>query len=116
TNAPANRVYLDKSETERSAEPAAAGGMSLRVVVPAGVNWILRVEADGFKPATMPLKIVAGEETQLPMVMVPVGEAARPRAHGGGAARPATPGSTPPPPANGEKKHGSNPNIVDPFE
>jgi hypothetical protein len=71
TNAQAMRVYLDKSATERSTEPAAAGGGNLRVTVPPGVDWVLRVEADGFKPHSMPLRIGDGEDTALPIVLQP---------------------------------------------
>ena len=73
TNASASRVYLDKSATEKSDKPIAAGGGALRVPVPPDVDWMLRVEADGFKPYSMPLKIGDGEEMQLPVVLQPEG-------------------------------------------
>jgi serine/threonine-protein kinase len=71
TNAQATRVYLDKSATEKSPTPTAAGGSNLRINVPPNVDWILRVEADGFKTQTMPLRIGDGEETALPVVLSP---------------------------------------------
>jgi serine/threonine protein kinase len=71
TNALATRVFLDKSATEKSAAPAAAGGSNLRVTVPPNVDWILRIEADGYKTQTMPLRIADGEETALPVVLQP---------------------------------------------
>ncbi len=71
TNTLATRVYLDKSATERSEKPTAAGGQNLRLSVPPDVDWILRVEADGFKPTTMPLRIGEGEEQGLPVVLQP---------------------------------------------
>jgi serine/threonine-protein kinase len=71
TNAQATRVFLDKSATEKSATPAAAGGSNLRVTVPPNVDWILRIEADGFKTQTMPLRIGDGEEQALPIVLAP---------------------------------------------
>ena len=39
--------------------------------MPPDVDWILRVEADGFKPTTMPLRIGEGEEQGLPVVLQP---------------------------------------------
>ena len=111
TNAVATRVFLDKSATEPSSEPAAAGGMNLTVNAPADVNWVVRVEADGFKPASMPLKIAAGQEISLPVSLVPI--AVPPKAHRPtvGAARPATPA------APGDKKAaGTNAEIVNPFD
>jgi hypothetical protein len=78
-NAPTAQVFLDPSATERAAKPAAAGGSSLRVQVPPDTDWILRVEATGFKTFTMPLRIGAGEDQALPLVLTP--EAPAPVAH-----------------------------------
>src|SRR5262245_45521336 len=100
TNAQSARVYLDRSSTERSATPVAAGGMSFKVDVPPGQVWYLRVEADGFKPVGMPLVIGPGEETTLPVwlnpadgsgVAAPPRPAAPARPSGGGPKRPAAP-------------------------
>jgi serine/threonine-protein kinase len=71
TNTSSTRVYLDPSAQERSATPIAAGGDHLRVSVPPNKDWILRVESDGYKPHTMPLRIGDGEETALPVVLTP---------------------------------------------
>jgi serine/threonine-protein kinase len=109
------RVYLDKSATDRAAEPAAAGGMVLKVQVPSDVDWILRVEADGYKPVTMPLKIVAGEETALPVVMAPVVADKVRRATPGGARPPRPAAANAPQTGTPEKKGPSNSNILDPF-
>jgi serine/threonine-protein kinase len=71
TNAMATRLYLDKSATEKATDPVAAGGNNLHVQVPPNVDWILRVEAEGFKPLTMPFKIGEGVEQALPVVLTP---------------------------------------------
>jgi eukaryotic-like serine/threonine-protein kinase len=71
TNASAARVFLDRSREEHSKDPVAAGGSILRIRVPAG-DWFVRVEADGFQPGVVPLKLGEGEETSLSVPLVPI--------------------------------------------
>ena len=114
TNAQSMRVYLDKSATEKSPQPAAAGGGNLRVTVPPNVDWVLRVEAEGFKTHTLPLRIGDGEETALPVVLQP--DAPVPTAvvaKKGGSSTPKKVVDEPKPPA--EKKI-DNGKFLDPFE
>ena len=91
TNALGTKIFLDEPHpdgtVEKAATPAAAGGMNLKVQVPAGRDLVLRVEADGYKPVTMPIKVTAGDETALPVVLVAEAPAPPPPA-------PATPGAT----------------------
>jgi serine/threonine-protein kinase len=116
TNVNGTKIFLDKSEKEKSAEPVAAGGGLLKAQIPSGVEWILRVEADGYQTVTMPLKLAAGEETALPVGMAPIGSKVKPtvgRPSGKG-----KPGQTPPGPqvAVPDKRNKvDNPNVVDPF-
>jgi len=70
TNTATTRVFLDKSEQDRSPQPAAAGGNNLRLPVPPDVDWVLRVESPGYKTVQMPLRIADGEETALPVVLI----------------------------------------------
>jgi hypothetical protein len=109
TNAAATRVYLDKSATERAAEPVAAGGMHLKVTIPAGQDFVLRVEADGYKTFTMPIKLEAGDETSMPVLMVPVGEPQKP------SVGKTTKKTQPAEPQKPEPKKPTNPNLFDPF-
>jgi serine/threonine protein kinase len=128
TNTLATRVFLDKSPLEKSQTPVAAGGMSFKVDVPAGVDWMLRIEAEGFSPVSLPLHLLAGEETTLPVLLSPLAamvappppSAARPAAHPGGvrrAAAPAAPGAAPAAPAPRPAKAPSSAQggIEDPF-
>jgi hypothetical protein len=120
TNALTTRVFLDKSPTDKSENPVAAGGMSFKIEVPPNVYWTLRVEADGYRPVSMPLIIGAGEETTLPVVMMPSAPEAAPppparrpvaRAPQKAAQAPAAPAAKPETPA----KPSGNENIVNPF-
>ena len=118
TNALTTRVFLDKSATERSASPAAAGGMNLKVPVPAGVDWVLRIEADGFKTVTMPLRIAPGEESSLPVVLTAVEAPRSPRPHSDTWPKPRIPGHEPSaPPQTGKPAPAApgNENFINPF-
>jgi tRNA A-37 threonylcarbamoyl transferase component Bud32 len=70
-NTPNAQAFLDPSAGEHAAKPAAAGGSLLRLQVPPDTDWVLRVEAAGFKTFTTPLRIAAGEEQALPLVLTP---------------------------------------------
>jgi serine/threonine protein kinase len=78
TNTVATRVFLDKNESERSSSPVAAGGMTFKIEVPSGEAWVLRVEADGHEPLSMPVKLAAAEEKALPIVLKPLSVPAPP--------------------------------------
>jgi hypothetical protein len=112
TNATATRVFLDKSATEKSTDPVAAGGGNLRVQVPPNVDWILRVEADGFKSLTMPFKIGEGDDQALPVVLTPDVKDAPKKPHSGSKPGPA-PVATPAPAA--KPKPVENGKFLDPF-
>jgi serine/threonine protein kinase len=110
TNAMATRVFLDASPTQKSPIPVAAGGMSFKVDVPSGTVWTLRVEADGFKPVSLPLVVGPGEETTMPVVMTPETH------HNSSGGRPSKkedsrPAQQQPP----SQQQPTNPNIVNPF-
>ena len=107
SNAQSMRVYLDKSATEKSASPVAAGGGNLRITVPPNVDWVLRVEADGFKTYSMPLKIGDGEEMAQPIMLVADAPVKTP--HTGGGKKPATPTEKPPGPKKTEDGKFMNP-------
>lgn len=113
TNATAARVFLDKSAIEKSTQPVAAGGGNLRVQVPPNVDWVLRVEADGFKPLTMPFKIGEGDDQALPVVLTPDVKEPPHKPHGGKPV--ATPTPTPAAPAPSKPKTVENGKFMDPF-
>src|SRR5439155_9842017 len=100
---------------DKSISPVAAGGMSYKVDVPSGKVWTLRIEADGYRTVTMPLVIGPGEETTLPVVMVPEQPQAavkKPVTH---AKRPAATPVEKPAEAPAPAKPTGNENIVNPF-
>jgi serine/threonine protein kinase len=115
TNTAGTKVFLDKSPLEKSTSPVAAGGTSFRVDVPAGTDWVLRVEADGFTSVTLPLKLLPGEETSLPVVLPPVGTVSAQKPvlilnTGGGPRRPSGGGG------GGERPHAAgNDDMINPF-
>jgi hypothetical protein len=110
TNALATRVFLDCDGP--SASPVAAGGTNLRVQVPADRDCKLRVEADGFQSVSLPIRLGAGEETGLPVLLAPVALAPtrRPAGH--------TTPRTPPPVLsnkNAELKKDGDGEFINPF-
>jgi hypothetical protein len=109
TNAAATRVYLDKSATDRAREPVAAGGMHLKVTIPAAQDLVLRVEAEGYKTFTVPIRLEPGDETSMPVVMVPVAPATEPKRPASGKKH--VPEAPKPEPA----KAPINPNMINPF-
>jgi serine/threonine-protein kinase len=120
TNTAGTKVFLDKSPLEKSTSPVAAGGTSFRVDVPAGIDWTLRIEAEGFSPVSLPIKILPGEETSLPIVLPPVGAVSAQQpvlrrsggggGGGGGGGRRAGGSSS----GSGEKS-GGNESLINPF-
>jgi serine/threonine protein kinase len=123
TNAPNARAFLDRSATDRSSEPAAAGGGLLKFAVPPNVEWSLRLEADGYKPQQLPLKLMPGQEVSIPLVMetaapAPIRAAAPSHGHSQVQQSP-RPATTPAPAAPAApKKPGTdvpNEHIIDPF-
>ena len=76
TNSPKTQVFVDRrlpdGTLEMAKTPTAAGGMMVKLQVPPDVDLVLRIEGEGYKPSTQPLKLAAGEETALPVVLVPV--------------------------------------------
>jgi tRNA A-37 threonylcarbamoyl transferase component Bud32 len=114
TNVLATRLYLDAKSTDgtiaHSAEPAAAGGANLKVTVPAGAPYLLRVEADGYEPVTLPLKVSAGEELALPVLLVRASGGEDKHVRAAPAARPRPAVAPAPPP-----KRRVNENLMEPF-
>lgn len=110
TNTLASRVFLDPKSGPRSAEPMIEGGNHLRLEVPAGESFVLRVEADGHLPVTLPLKLVGGQELALQVALVE--ERASPSAKhksAGSKRAPAQPTVAP-------ARHGDDETIADPFD
>jgi hypothetical protein len=106
TNAPGTRVYIDKSDTDKSTEPVATGVGLLRVSVPPAQSVVLRVEADGYKSFTTPLRLEAGDDSSIPVVMVAVGDK-RPSRIGPKATGQAQPAK--------QEQKATNSNMIDPF-
>jgi|GEM_PF-6254053 len=71
TNTIGTKVFLDKSSAEQSPTPIAAGGTTFKIDIPASSAWVLRIEADGFKTISVPIKLNPGEETSIPVALVP---------------------------------------------
>jgi serine/threonine protein kinase len=111
TNTVTTRVFLDKSESERSSSPVAAGGMSFKIDVPSGESFVLRVEADGHEPLSMPVKLGAAEEKALPIVLKAL-PAPAPVSHKRTPKPAATPGEKKPDTKPGEKPAGE---FINPF-
>jgi serine/threonine-protein kinase len=78
TNTVGTKVFLDKNPAEPTTTPVAAGGMMFKIDVPAGAAWSLRIEADGFKSTSIPLKLKSGEEIPIPVTLQPAAPSAPP--------------------------------------
>jgi serine/threonine-protein kinase len=116
STAPSMRIFLDKSATEKSVASVAAGGGFLKVPVPADTDFVMRIEAEGYKTYTMPVRVSAGDENAMPVAMEKL-EASKPAPPPRSGGRPT---SKPPTAAKataaapGDKKP-TNPNMLDPF-
>jgi serine/threonine-protein kinase len=66
------QAFVDTSASEHSSQAVAVGGPQLRVAVPPGVDRVLRLEAPGYQPALLPLKLAPGEERTTTMTLTAV--------------------------------------------